>query len=294
MPEFAYSGTRGSTGGTWTVADYSIFILGESQLSFPDGGELDGVSSGDGRHLLGRTIILNSNNWQEVFISDGGTDSSFGDNDGNQVLNGAQTIDGTPYGSGTRVESEYGLTLSDGVNTWDVIGFNVRDSSPSFGTIEALAFIGGPGGFPPIDTPLTVTAAREGPNDPASDFATPICFAEGSLIETPAGLVPIERLSVGDYVICHSGQSSRILWRGQRETMAIGRSAAVEIECAEPDPCPPLRVSQQHRLLVASPQAELLFGSAEVFVPAIALVDTGRARLYSRTLMTYHHILLER
>lgn len=121
------------------MSDYSIYVLGESQLAISGGGQLDGVTQGDGSHLVGRTITFNSNAWAPVEISDGSTDSNFQDNDGNQVLNGTHTIDGVSFATGTRVEAEYGITLSDGVNTWQAIGFNVNNSSPSYATIEGLA-----------------------------------------------------------------------------------------------------------------------------------------------------------
>ena len=142
------------------MPDYSIFVLGETQLSISDGKVLSGVSQGSGIHLDGATITLDSNTWEEVRISD--NNLAFSDNDSAQVLDsgtpgGPQVIDGNAFTDGTVVEAEYGLTLSDGVDTWQVVGFNLRNSNPSYATVEGLAFIGGPGGFPPVGVPLTVT-----------------------------------------------------------------------------------------------------------------------------------------
>lgn len=108
------------------MARFSIFMLGESQISISGGAQLDGVTQGDGSHLVGQTITLNSNAWNEVNIRD--NDRNFSDNDSIQRLDGAQDIDGTTYANNTRVEAEYGLTLTDGVNYWQVVGFNVNNS----------------------------------------------------------------------------------------------------------------------------------------------------------------------
>ena len=127
------------------MANYDIYVLQEDDLSISGGGQLDGVTQGDGSHLVGLTLTINAANWQPVSIVDG--DSSFGDNDGNQRLDGPATLNDTTYADGTRVEAEYGITVTLDPNdpnspTWQLVGFNVRDSSPAFGTIEGIAVIG--------------------------------------------------------------------------------------------------------------------------------------------------------
>ena len=166
------------------MADYSIFVLGESQLSISLEQGLDGLNQGDGSHLIGQTITIDSRAATEVFITDGGSDANFADNDGNQTLDGDQTIDGTLFTDGTPVEAEYGITLTDGVNTYQAIAFNVNNSSPAYATVEGIAFIGGPGEFPPAGVQLQVVGAQEGPSFAAVDYVTPICYHRGTLIRT--------------------------------------------------------------------------------------------------------------
>lgn len=276
------------------MANYSIFVLGESQLSISGGGQLDGVTQGDGSHLVGLTITLNSNAWAPVQISDGGTDSNFQDNDGDQRLNGAQTIDGVGYANNTQVEAEYGITLSDGVNTWQAVGFNVNNSSPSYATIEGLAFIGGPGGFPPVGVPLTVVSAQEGPNYQSGTYATPVCYDRGTLIATDRGPRPIQTLKPGDRVVTRDNGPVPIRWIGHRDVIGAGPFAPVEIAAGVLGAVTRLRVSQQHRILLTGPRAELLFGEAEVFVPAVHMVDGRDVRLVRFVPVQYHHILLDR
>jgi hypothetical protein len=173
---------------------YSIYVLNESDLTISGGGILDGVTQGDGSHLVGRTITINSPSWYSVNIND--DDPNFQDNDGSQRLNGGQTINGTSYANNNVVEAEYSLVLSDGTNTWTVVGFNVNDSSPAYATVEGLAFIGGSGGFPPRGVPLTVVSNGEGPSFVATSYATPICFTAGTLIDTADGPCPVEDIGV--------------------------------------------------------------------------------------------------
>ncbi|MBO9449146.1 Hint domain-containing protein [Tropicibacter sp. R16_0] len=275
------------------MANYSIFTLGESQMTISGGGQLDGVTQGDGSHLVGLTITLNSNAWQEVQIRDGGSDTDFRDNDGNQRLDGNQTIDGVNYSDGQRIEAEYGLTLSDGVNVYQVVGVNVNNSNPSFATIEGLAFIGGPGGFPPVGVPLTVLGAQEGPNFDSTEYATPICFVRGTLIDTPSGPRPIESMKAGDRVWTETNQLSRVKWAGGRAAIAAGRFAPVEIPAGTLGANRPLRVSQQHRILITHPVAEILFGSVKVWIPATHLIGAGLAHLVPGGGVEYFHLLLD-
>lgn len=274
------------------MAEYSIFTLGESQITISGGGQLDGVTQGSGVHLQDLQITLVSDAWEEVQITD--NDTNFQDSDGSQRLNGDQIIDDTPYDNGTVVEAEYALTLSDGINSWTVVGFNFNTSSPAYGTVEGLAFIGGPGGFPPTGVPLTVTETFEGPSFAAAAYATPICYDRGTLILTDRGARRIEDLRPGDHVQTADNGPQAIRWIDGRHVVGAGRFAPVEFSAGAWGAEAPLRVSQQHRVLYRGPWAELLFGCDEVFVPAIHLVNGRDVRLLSRVRAQYFHLLLDR
>ncbi|WP_170426626.1 Hint domain-containing protein [Ruegeria arenilitoris] len=275
------------------MANYSIFVLGESQLSISVPQGLDGLNQGTGIHLIGQTITIDTRTATEVFISDGGNDTDFRDNDGNQRLDGDQTIDGVTYADGTRVEAEYGITLTDGVNTWQAIAFNVNNSSPSFGTVEGIAFIGGPGEFPPAGVPLTVVSTQEGPNFDSGEYVTPICYSAGTLIATEKGNVPIETIQPGDLVQTQDHGYLPVQWVGTQDVIAAGRFRMVEVPAGTLSTFARLNVSQQHRVLISHPLSDLLFGEPEVFVPAISLVDVGLATLSMAKTARYCHFLLE-
>lgn len=273
-------------------ADYSIYVLGESQISISGGEQLDGVNQGDGSHLDGLFITLDTGNWLEVEIAD--NDPDFEDNDGNQQLFGAQSIDGTTYADGTGVEAEYGITVTDGTSTWQMVGFNVRNSSPAFGTVEGLAFIGGPGGFPPVGVALEVSGTFEGPSFVATEYATPICVVRGTMVRTERGIRAVEDIAAGDRVITRDHGVQMVKWTGARRFAAKGSCAPVCFGTGALGNTAPLMVSQQHRMLVTGWQAELLFGEDEVLVPAVHLLNDTNVRLRVGGTVHYHHLLLER
>jgi len=123
----------------------TIYTLGENQVTVSaPGNTLDGVTQGSGIHLTGSTITLNSNAWQAIDVFD--NDSNFADNDTSQTLEGDQAIDGIVYTDGSIVEAEYEFDVQDpDGNIYTLVAFNVREPGApnSYGTIEAVAFVGG-------------------------------------------------------------------------------------------------------------------------------------------------------
>ncbi|MEL6914745.1 MAG: Hint domain-containing protein [Pseudomonadota bacterium] len=278
------------------MATYTIFVLDESDLtvSLPQG--LDGQSQGDGSHLNGQTLTIDAPNWIPIEIRD--NDLNFSDNDSSQELDGAQSLGGVSFADGSRLEAEFSFEAEFGGETWTLIAFNIREAnSPynnSFGSIEGIAVIGGPGGFPPPGELLQLSGASEGPNFAAADYATPICFDAGSLIRTPGGHRPVETLQVGDLVETLDDGPQPIRWIGSRRVFGIGPMAPVEIAAGALGNTAPVRLSQQHRCLVHGPRAELFFGGTEVLVAARQLLGRPGIRLAPGRRMHYHHLLLER
>lgn len=268
---------------------YDIYVLDESDLTLSNGG-LDGVTQGDGSHMVGETIIINSGAWYPVTIDD--DDPDFQDNDGSQTLSGDQWINDVLYVGGTVVEAEFSMTLTYGADTYTVVAFNVNNSSPSYGTVEGLAFIGGPGGFPPVGVPLTVDGAAEGPIFEATTYATPICFASGTLIQTPQGQVPVEQIDVGDIVETLTGPKP-VQWRAGRTWPAFGAMAPVLFCTGVIGNSRPLWLSQQHRVLVRGWRAELYFGVDEILVAAKHLVNGTDVLLNEGGSVTYHHLMFD-
>lgn len=292
------------------MANYSVWMLEASNITVSGGQSLSGITQGDGSHLVGETIRLESNDWLETFIRDGGQDTSFDDNDGNQRLDGAQTIGGTTYGNSTRVEAEYRITLRDPDTgeTWDVLGYNVENSNPAYATIEGLAFVGPPGGFPPVGRDLEVTAAFEGPGSSgqaaidAGNLASPPCFTPGTMILTARGYRPVESLGPGDLVQTSDAGLQPLRWVGSVTLTGADlrhrpefqpvriRAHAFGRDCPARD----LLVSPQHRVLLRGWRAELYHGETEVLAAAVHLVD-GRQVLRAPAAngIRYLHIMCD-
>lgn len=275
------------------MADYTIYQLGESDLTISGGQQLDGVSQGDGTHLVGETITFNTSDWTGIDITD--NDSAFEDSDTSQTLNGAQVIDGVRFADGTVVEAEYQLTVTDGTDTWTLIGFNANNSSPAYATVEGIAVVGGVGGFPPVGVPLTVTSSSEGPSYAGqTEYATPICFTTGTRIATPQGERTVEALRPGDLVetLTHGAQPVR--WVGMRQVAAEGAFAPVLFHAGGPfGNRHDLKVSQRHRMLIADWRSEYYFGCDQVLASALHLVNGRDITLAPGGLVTYVHLLFD-
>ncbi|WP_204115731.1 Hint domain-containing protein [Shimia biformata] len=268
-------------------------------MTISRGGQLSGITQGNGSHLVGRSITLNANAWEAIEIND--TEASFDDSDNSQSLNGSQSFDGTTYSGGVRVEAEYSLTLEDpDGNQYTVVGFNINEGGgASYATVEGLAFVGG---FPPIGVELTVVSSQEGPSVPYVDLAAPPCFTAGAMIETVDGPRPIETLQAGDLVKTRDRglQPLKRLLRTHLPDVVLKRHMAFRPVQFQRDalgrgvPARDVLLSPQHRVLVSGWRAELFFGEDEVLVPATRLVNDSTIRTTLPTDgITYFHLVFE-
>ncbi|WP_170525260.1 Hint domain-containing protein [Ruegeria arenilitoris] len=130
-----------------------------------------------------------------------------------------------------------------------------------------------------------------------------VCFALGTLIETPSGPVPVDRLEPGDLVLTMDRGAQPVRWAESARISAdqLDQSQHLcPIEIAPgalgPNrPSRPLRVSPQHRMLLDGPLVELLFGESEALVAACHMVGLPGIRwVRPRDGVTYVHVLLDR
>ncbi len=180
-----------------------------------------------------------------------------------------------------------GLTDAQGnpVNVFDV---TVSDTNGD-GTGDAILI------FPNGETLTLVGVTRDQVDTGAELRAIGIpCFTRGTLIMTPGGDVPIERLKAGDMVLTHDHGAQELRWVGSRKVAAIGPLAPVEIRAGAFGNTRDLTVSQQHRMLLSGWQAELLFGEAEVLAAAKHLVDGRSAHIITGGEVEYFHLLFDR
>ncbi|MCV2893751.1 Hint domain-containing protein [Lentibacter sp. XHP0401] len=119
-----------------------------------------------------------------------------------------------------------------------------------------------------------------------------VCFEAGTRIATRMGEIPVDEIWAGDKLLTLDHGEQPVLWTGSKVVRGYGRNAPVLFSPGAIGNHAPLRLSQQHRVLVASAAAQLLFGADEVFVPAKALVNGGDIRLAPCVEVQYYHLLL--
>ncbi|MFY0634485.1 MAG: Hint domain-containing protein [Vannielia sp.] len=119
-----------------------------------------------------------------------------------------------------------------------------------------------------------------------------ICFGFGTRIATSDGLVPVERLRAGQKVLTHDHGPQPVIWIGQSLVPGRADAAPVRFAAGAFGNAAPLTLSQQHRVLLADPLAELHFGAPEVFAPARALVGLPGIDLVDVHEIAYAHFLL--
>lgn len=129
-----------------------------------------------------------------------------------------------------------------------------------------------------------------------------VCLTRGTLIDTPAGPRFIETLQEGDLVNTLDHGAQPIRWIGSRRVPATGALAPVLIRMGALGNLRDMWVSQNHRMLVRGPQAEVLFGERDVLVAAkhlvndhsIRIVEGGKGTgMVESGMVEYYHMLFD-
>ena len=166
----------------------------------------------------------------------------------NQAVTDQTTID--PFAAVTLTDGNSGqtetvtVTLSDAANgTLSELAngnFNngvytdVGTAAEITAALDGLVFIPTEGQVPlgqTVTTTFTIqdadTAGAIATDDTTSVVATAVCFCAGTLIRTPGGEAPVEKLAAGEHVVTLSGVARRIVWIGSGKVMvARGRRSA--------------------------------------------------------------------
>ncbi|MEO0744994.1 MAG: Hint domain-containing protein, partial [Pseudomonadota bacterium] len=134
-----------------------------------------------------------------------------------------------------------------------------------------------------------------------------ICFTPGTRIATQKGEVAVEDLAPGDKVFTRDNGLQPLRWMGRRDLGAaelraqprlqpvLIRRGALGRDLPERD----MLVSPQHRMLVTSDMAEIMFEEREVLIPAkhltgldgVDAVETG-AVSYLHLMFDHHEVVL--
>ncbi|MEO0939369.1 MAG: Hint domain-containing protein [Pseudomonadota bacterium] len=220
----------------------------------------------------------------------------FDEVDGTQSLDGAATIDGTTYAAGTTINTAYDL-----INTADghkVTSFHFGGDGYQQGAVDGLV------STQPLLEGQSYTFDTERTshqqNNLYDDYFA--CFADGTLIDTPDGPRPVEALRPGHLVETRDGGAlpvRKVLSR-KVSVEALARSPALRpviIAKGALGPGVPhrdLHVSPQHRMLVRSPIAKRMFGTAEALVAAKRLLPLpGVSAPAARAPVTYFHLVMD-
>ncbi|NVO28468.1 Hint domain-containing protein [Donghicola sp. C2-DW-16] len=137
------------------------------------------------------------------------------------------------------------------------------------------------------DTWLGMTSTRQTWN-----YAT--CFTSGALIETARGPRAIEALRVGDMVRTLDHGMQAIRWIGAARVAAKGAFAPVHLQAGALGNTRPIRLSQQHRVLLSGWQVELVAGEPEALTSARNLVNGRDITLQTGGYVTYYHLMFDR
>jgi hypothetical protein len=158
------------------------------------------------------------------------------------------------------------------------ITFSYTDNIPSMVDIEVTI-----GTDAPFNATLNVNNAHE----------ISVCYAQGTLIRTERGDVPVEELKAGDLAVTASGELKPIRWLGHRD-----------IDCRRhPNPASawPVRISA-HALGPRRPERDLYVSPGhaicldllgEVLIPACALVNGATIAQDEVETVSYWHVELD-
>jgi len=119
-------------------------------------------------------------------------------------------------------------------------------------------------------------------------------FVAGTMIRTDTGERQVGTLRAGDLVMTLDRGARPIVWVGRKRVPAVGPNAPVTIDAGALDNIRPLRLSPQHRVLLAGWQAAMLFGFDQVLATALSLANGGAIRQVEGGEVQYHQLLLDR
>ena len=280
-------GYTDAQGDTITTGNDRIFGNGGNDTISADAGD-DTVDGG-----TGDDSILGGSGADSLTGGDG-ADSLFGGT-GNDTLSGGAGADLLSGGddadtfivtaataAGDTIDGGSGGldddTLDLGAERWRLVGLVADSDGNGYdGTAEYL------------DADGNVTATLT-----FSNIERVVCFAAGTMIGTPDGEVPVERLAVGDLVLTVDHGPQPVRWIGSRTVDGNDALAPVRFETGVLGNVRPLTVSPQHRVRVRSDIVRRMTGSPEVLVAACHLLGLRGVSRVPMPRVTYLHLLLDR
>ena len=284
---------QGGTGDDTLIGgDGNDFIEGGEGNDIIDGGAGNDVLSGG----AGDDTITAGAGRDEVF-GGVGNDLIFGGGE-NDLLFGGDDRDTFTVVSGPSDQPQ-NTTVQGGSGGDDFDTLDLTQMLAEGWTVTNIVKNPETNGAPGFNGQVQLVRGNEFANINFTDIEKIICFTPGTAIATARGEMPVEALRPGDKVMTRDNGLQELRWIGQR---ALSRA---EMEII-PAFCPVLirkgalvhglperdmRVSPNHRMLIASPDAALLFEDSEVLVAAKHLVGKPGIERVIPDAVTYVHIM---
>ncbi len=187
---------------------------------------------------------------------------------------------------------------------WDISSRGETVLEPSYLTLHgigAFRLSKGPEGAPMVERLGEDGAVLSCQSACDAALAVP-CFTPGTMIETEIGAIPAEAIRTGDRVQTRDHGYQTVLWVGQHQfnwtdLRRNQHMAPILIKAGAlgPDmPAQDMLVSPNHRFLVASDQAAILYEDQEVLAAAKHLINNRGVLAVNALGVTYVHFLFER
>jgi Ca2+-binding RTX toxin-like protein len=281
---------------------------GQDQI-FGQGGD-DSLNGGGGDDTLdGGTgdDTLTGGNGQDSLLGGAGNDSLNGEN-GDDILEGGEGNDILTSGGGNdRLDGGMGNDTFnfDGVGNHTIVGGEDADGSDidvldltGFGATSSVTQTGAESGFVEFfDTNGNVTRVV----NYSEVEQVVICFTPGTYVATVRGEVAVENLREGDKVFTRDNGIQTLAWAGKRDLTGREltdnpefnpvhiRKGALGNGVPERD----MVVSPNHRMLITSNIADVLFGEREVLVAAKHLTSLDGVDQIKTPNVQYIHLMFE-
>jgi hypothetical protein len=119
-------------------------------------------------------------------------------------------------------------------------------------------------------------------------------LASGTVLPTPGGPVPVERLRAGDMLLTAEGEARALRWIEPRPRLCLGRAAPVRLRAPYFGLSQDIRVSPETRILRSGPAVEYNFGHERVLVRAGDLISSpGALRDRRAPVRIFHQLMLD-
>lgn len=269
------------------MATYNYSGYDDDQITWPGGSP----SSGD-------TITFNNPTNHVISITDNDTRLEDGTDDRDDEDSSQTAIIYDEFGgieTSGQIQPRVEITLTDGTNTFYMTEVYVASSNSYYYIFQNPA--------PELGVTYTVTNVSSPMSTNYSELSSEgvVCYAPGTMIDTPNCPRAVESLRPGDLVLTVDHGPQPIRWV---------RSSLHPLEEAEVDdkpvliqagalgagrPAQDLIVSPQHRILVGGDGQLLTYFESEAFAPAKALTKlAGIRHMKGKAKMTWIHFACDR